>query len=260
MDQANGSSEPLQVHHLDSGHDMPVQPLSKFTLFPNLPLELRQKIWRATFSNLNQRTSRFIITDDPRRSQKPDFTPPITSQVNRESRLETLRCFHILETNDHGWCDSKTHSWARKCDRHIIFWNPDTCIFSANYVELRHSFLSTYSWKAHFAPSSSWESFAGLLRIIEMEIPCLPLRNRVMNERDFWYHAPSSTLSAVTGLLELRIVECPDSRKTEERKMLRDEGQEYVDLLTEYFEGRVAKGEILKMPKITLIITGDDSQ
>jgi hypothetical protein len=67
-------------------------------------------------------------------------------------------------------------------------------------------------------------------------------------------------MSEITGLRELRIVECPDSRKTEERRMSRDEGQEYVDLLTEYFQGRVAKGEILKMPKITLIITGEDSQ
>jgi hypothetical protein len=160
MDQANGAPKTLHVENSDSSQGMSTQPLSKFTLFPNLPLELRQKIWRATFSNF-QRTSRFIIADDPRFSQKPDFTPPITSQVNRESRLETLRCFHILETNDHGWCDWETHSWLRKCNRHTIFWNLDTCIFAVNLVELRSSYPRRYFWKAHFAPSSSWESFVG---------------------------------------------------------------------------------------------------
>jgi hypothetical protein len=80
-----------------------------------------------------------------------------------------------------------------------------------------------------------------------MEIRGFPVRNRVMDERDFWYHIPTSSLGGFTGLRELRIVKCPDSCKAEEIKMLRDEGQEYVELLTEYFERRLAKGEILKM-------------
>jgi hypothetical protein len=42
--------------------------------------------------------------------------------------------------------------------------------------------------------------------------------------------------------------------------MSKDEEQEYVNLLTKYFQGRVAKGEILKMPKIRLFIAGDNSQ
>jgi hypothetical protein len=123
------------------------------------------------------------------------------------------------------------------------------------------SYLSEHVFlESPFAPSSSWESFVGLLRVIEIEIPWLSLHNRVFNERDFWYHAPVSSLSTVTSLRELRIVQCPDSRKTGERRMSKDEGQEYVNLITKYFQGRVAKGEILKMPKITLIIAGDNSE
>jgi hypothetical protein len=152
MDELIEASEPRHVEILDRIHDMSTQPLSKFTLFPKLPLELRQKIWRATFP---QRTSRFVLVDSPNIDPKPDFTPPITALVNRESHLETLRCYHILETNDHGWCHWETHSWSRKCNRHIIFWNPDTCTLSANFVELRGHHLSKFFWRDNFAPSSS---------------------------------------------------------------------------------------------------------
>jgi hypothetical protein len=55
-------------------------------------------------------------------------------------------------------------------------------------------------------------------------------------------------------------VDFPDPRKNEEIRVSRNQGQRSVDHFTKYFEGRVAKGEILTMPKITLIIARDNSQ
>jgi hypothetical protein len=71
-------------------------PLKTFTLLPNLPLELRLKIWQHA-----QPTRRLVIygrytSNSPIPSTKPSPHLPITAFINRESRAETLKSYSLI--------------------------------------------------------------------------------------------------------------------------------------------------------------------
>ncbi|KAK7959180.1 uncharacterized protein PG986_004034 [Apiospora aurea] len=68
---------------------------TNFMLFPELPIELRRQIWRATWEP--DVIGPYDLVTRDRRSYEPmiglDYKPSITLQVNKESREETLRVF-----------------------------------------------------------------------------------------------------------------------------------------------------------------------
>lgn len=83
--------------------------LNEFTYFDRLPIELRRMIWRACFPggrpvylqrgnfDYDDGRDRFVsqigaIYDIP----QSDCMPPITAFINRESRLETEKCYGML--------------------------------------------------------------------------------------------------------------------------------------------------------------------
>ncbi|KAH6672862.1 hypothetical protein B0J14DRAFT_563363 [Halenospora varia] len=69
------------------------QALTEFHLFPNLPLELRQNIWRATFAPPRQiKISEIFGNVKYAHSVKP----PIAHAINQESRTETLLRYEML--------------------------------------------------------------------------------------------------------------------------------------------------------------------
>jgi hypothetical protein len=80
-------------------------PGKSFLLFSKLPLELRRKIWRATFTPRHVDLSIYdcVVTPRPRWSINIDKHRlpylPITLSVNRESRAETLQYYCYLFDN-----------------------------------------------------------------------------------------------------------------------------------------------------------------
>jgi hypothetical protein len=78
--------------------------LEHFSLFPDLPMELRLAIWRSILPpprlfNLENECSR-VFQD--RRSRRRQSRLPITLRINRESREETLRHYDIVYLHKPG--------------------------------------------------------------------------------------------------------------------------------------------------------------
>jgi hypothetical protein len=101
----------------DPDQDLFFQTLHEFTLFPQLPPEIRLQIWRDTFrkgvSHYIQRRA------DGSWLQWPPL-PPISSAVNQESRQETLRHYQVLEEEE-----------VYGLERFRVFWNKKDSIVGA---------------------------------------------------------------------------------------------------------------------------------
>jgi hypothetical protein len=73
--------------------------MAEFTLFPNLPLELRRNVWR--FAALTERI--IEIRWNHHKQWYYSSTPsPSVLHASRESRIEALMCYELLEIED-GW-------------------------------------------------------------------------------------------------------------------------------------------------------------
>jgi hypothetical protein len=123
----------------DLNQELSVQHTSSFTLFLELPLELRQIIWRKTFPKVTHYWSYY--NDSVRWCH---LSPPMASCINQESRMETLRQYTILEHRMEYNYDTTLHT--PKC----TFWNPakDTikpicisCLDPAFSVSLQLTFM-----------------------------------------------------------------------------------------------------------------------
>lgn len=90
-----------------AGDDKECRPTPHFTLFPDLPTELRLKIWFHTFPNARNAyiglPFRYEVQREIRpRNPAPEPVPrpkllPISMWINKESRTETLRHYSILD-------------------------------------------------------------------------------------------------------------------------------------------------------------------
>ncbi|KAH7334625.1 hypothetical protein BKA66DRAFT_577523 [Pyrenochaeta sp. MPI-SDFR-AT-0127] len=106
-----------------------------FPLFPNLPLEIRQQVWRATFSS--RIVSLYWDWDFPDSVWRlgPTTKIPVAAHVNRESRKELLR--HYSRDFLLPWSsDSGTHL----DDRHKAYFCYDLDI-------LRVEVDDFYKWR-----------------------------------------------------------------------------------------------------------------
>jgi 2EXR family len=197
---------PLALFQLlpDPNQDLSIQTLSEFTLFPKLPLALRQKIWRDTFPKgrnfyQNQLYDNVCLRQVPR--------PPISSQISPESRDETLRHYKILKL--------PRSSRLPNSKPEYIFWNPKTDSITCPWFDW--IFLSLVT--ARLAQADlQWEHF--IYSIASVEITC------VQNLSGYSYDIDSfeRELLKYPGLTELHVIDC---RRENDR-------QEYGEITGDY--------------------------
>lgn len=108
-------SHMVLLHELPDPHaELHVQQhLNDFQVFPELPIEIRLKIWRATFPK--GRTLNFDKVPFPCR-----LPPPITHRVNRESRRETFahyQIFRLVDSHDYRLWKAAYFITSVKCPK-----------------------------------------------------------------------------------------------------------------------------------------------
>jgi hypothetical protein len=109
----------------------PEEAFEKFTLFPNLPLELRLTVWRYTFPGSgmlcldppilppHDKRSRHVIMRKLRIHEDTEELP-ISLNVSRESRRETLTKYHIVQRSESSWKEDIGHCLDPSTDRFYI--------------------------------------------------------------------------------------------------------------------------------------------
>lgn len=174
----------------------PVEPT--FHLFPLLPLEIRRKIWACRFPGprhlrmksealRSMRTVYLEVTtfNDPFRAWTPEMIYAeqvesdlhITMQVNRESRMETLRLFRVLYTKDAlgsltPYPISKTTARQARSDSRRawkpVFFNPMVDTISVRRCALEGKFEAqkNVSWLRHIERNLSCGKHIRQLEII----------------------------------------------------------------------------------------------
>jgi hypothetical protein len=223
MDEMAGALALLQLLP-DPNQDLSIQTLSEFTLFPKLPLELRQKIWRHTFPKGRHYSSDVWFLRAPEH--------PISSQVSRESRDETLRHYHVLKL-------PKSPSYPKLIHK-CFFWNVKRdgiiCSF-ANFIRL---FVGSELIEADF----QWEHFTD--HVASLKILCF------QNLSDYSYDLDSfeRELLKYQGLTELQVIDCRGENGWEEYGEITED---YLWLFKNLFIKRATSaldGRKYPMPKL----------
>ncbi|KAG4440581.1 hypothetical protein IFR05_003948 [Cadophora sp. M221] len=116
----------------DPDQEIAVQTLlKKFTLFKDLPTELRRMIFRLMFPG----TQRFVIVEDTGEHEDVAWLrlacPPVTANINLESRQETLRVYESVEVEG--------ANFSRPMRRGL--WNPQKDIFKCDAFPVVHPLL-----------------------------------------------------------------------------------------------------------------------
>lgn len=107
--------------------------ITEFALFPKLPIELRNTIWRATFPIGRRISLQGLIDLGP----GPYISTPIASRVNKESRAEFLTKYgmlmHVYSRNT-----LKGRKWTFK----LVFFHPDMDIVTMTLHLMLSEWLS----------------------------------------------------------------------------------------------------------------------
>lgn len=72
------------------------KPLTEFTLFPDLPIEVRLRIIRMLFPKDREIRLRVQYRHGEYTKDDFGFPPPISLWINKESRIETLKHYHFF--------------------------------------------------------------------------------------------------------------------------------------------------------------------
>jgi hypothetical protein len=111
---------------------MAVSIMAEFTLFPNLPLELRRNIWRFAASTERIIEVRWGHCKDYYHSSTP---PPSVLHASRESRIEALRYYEVLEMEN---CWAYMEGFGAMF-RTYINYQRDTFYLSALHIDMREA-------------------------------------------------------------------------------------------------------------------------
>ena len=113
--------------------------LAKFTLFSNLPAEIRLKIWRTTFPPPRRVEFGAIDPDHPLITKPPP--PPVTLFVNQENRAETRKHYDVVHYNHKK---GTRNDGNEECLKWVTFICPerDTLVIKTADVFFRFDVLS----------------------------------------------------------------------------------------------------------------------
>ena len=214
----------------DPNQNLSIQTLSEFTLFPKLPLELRQKIWSEAFPKgrnfyLTQLNVSCCLRQVPR--------PPVSSRISRESRDETLRHYKVLKLPR----PSRFPNSKPEC----IFWNPKTDSITCPFVDW--AFLSLATSRLALV-DLQWENF--ICSVASLKIAC------VHNLSNYIYDIDSfeRDLLKYPGLTELHFIDC---RTESTRQIYGEITGDYLCFFKDLFIRRATSaldGRKYPMPKI----------
>jgi hypothetical protein len=172
---------------LDPDQKLSVQYTSSFMLFLILPLELRQIIWRKTFPKATHYWSYYNDSH-----QWSHLRPLISSRINQESRMETLRYYTVLEHRM-----EYNHDTILRTPK-VTFWNPAKDTIKTYMHELLGPGLQRF-FTVHFY--ATWEKFAPSVQSIafidRLWFECF---EKLLEKRN-------NNMDSLTGLLELKIVD-----------------------------------------------------
>jgi hypothetical protein len=230
----------------DSGQELQIQHTSTFILFSELPLEIRQKIWRDTFP----RVTHCILLYNAR-SGKSDLLhqkkTPIASRINQESRTETLRNYHVLEQKF-----DYPDSLPTLSELHCLFWNPTIDILKTEFYGVLGPTLRTY-FNLQF--DEDWDGFT---------LSVLLLKARHI----YWYKEYNECvekeecgLNDFKGLLNLDVTYPRNARKTWsplDSAIWAAGGVKCLQSLNKHFRSSVLRGDRKVIPRVRIISEAED--
>jgi hypothetical protein len=235
----------------DPDLELSFQAPSTFTCFPQLPTELRLKIWRLTFPKLTyfweQRTLfyRWAL-------RMPQ--PPASASINYESREETLKHYTLLLRTEiilyehHKGCYRRYRrlegSFCVGTDNQrvrTVYWNPTReTMISTFYHSIYQSQIEMYP---EVRPAIT--SVRKLQLLVRWWI--ISTAELIMGNE-----AKGNGLYDFLELLELQLIRSSGFEQfTDARRVNEDNIQEFIDCYGGFFERRLARGEIRQFPKIT---------
>jgi hypothetical protein len=219
----------------DPNQELFVQHTSSFTLFLELPLELRQMIWRKTFPRITHYWSYYHDSH-----WWSHLTPPIASCINQESRMETLRQYTILEHRMEYNYDTVLHPPK------YTFWNPSKDTIKTHMHELLGPGLAHF-FTVHF--HSTWGAFApsvqSIVFIDKLWSECF---ERLLEKRQ-------NEMDSLSGLLELNIIDMNNfTTYSHQGLALRViGGQRCLLSFKQYFYRGVLRGDRKYTPKVSIV-------
>jgi hypothetical protein len=134
----------------DPDQELSIQQLSEFTLFPELPVEIRLMIWRSTF---RKGVSHYLYNNGDELWLPYPNDSPVSTRINQESRDEALKHYQILELKH--WTFSKYS---------CTFWNVETDSITGN-------FNSLVCYQPTFDPK--FIHFAASIRTLKILLQCV---------------------------------------------------------------------------------------
>ncbi|PVH75729.1 hypothetical protein DL98DRAFT_592866 [Cadophora sp. DSE1049] len=148
----------LRLEIADPGQDLAIQDVlasQTFPQFSKLPIEIRLMVYRCMFPEAR----RFIIywaENSPHRLQLRVPMPPITSQINMESRKETLKAYHLMNAS---------HAHLQFGSRFLssrLLWNPQEDIVHLELYIMLYNIISGF-----FTSDRHWSGdFSNILELV----------------------------------------------------------------------------------------------
>jgi hypothetical protein len=228
----------------DPDRELYIQKLSKFTLFPKLHVEIRLMIWDLTFPN----TTHFATTcwSIPSYRLGVPFSlrrySPSTSQVNVESREETLKHYHVVKLGPEGRWPRWWHL-SRPSRHTFTYFNPKTDAFwttSFNIEAFKKEHLG-------FPFSPSWLNLLAAIKTLKITF-------------DWWEGDPNfeiplqeNGLKAFTRLETLYVLDTSNPNITWLTRCRGSLARRVILRLTKVFEGLALSGVKCSVPKVVIM-------
>jgi hypothetical protein len=239
----------LHLELPDPDLELSFQAPSTFTCFPQLPTELRLKIWRFTFPKSTcfwEQRIRFY------KSALCIPQPPISASINYESREETLKHYALFEMAEtklyerYNGCyrrfrrrRSNIHRDANNQRTRTIYWNSK-----------RNTMISRFQSKSKTNFDQIWPVTTSV-RKLQLLVPWWKTNTAALIMRSEF---EGNGLYGFPELLELQLIRArmyPVVASTEEERPNENNVQECFDCFAWFFERRLARGEIRQIPEIT---------
>jgi hypothetical protein len=199
-----------------------------FWLFSKLPLEIRQNIWRQTFP---RRTH--MMLNSPYRClrlmQKHAPPPPVSSQVNFESRQETLLHYKVFQLST--WCKC----YSRRPETFYFHPKRDSIRVHDSYLNMRPDIRKARGYKkCHFG--AALKEFTCSVRSLEL------IWQYVEQEDGGEGLSEECVLGNFEGLQALKLLDLGHGPR----------GQLMINAYTRFFQLRAASKPGCAIPKVSI--------
>ncbi|KAE9374350.1 hypothetical protein N431DRAFT_455124 [Stipitochalara longipes BDJ] len=227
-----------------------------FHSFPRLPLELRLMIWQRALPGPRGIWTFAKTQDHPVQAYFPK--PPIMSSINRESRLETLKHYHIFEDvriiKRFDICGAELSGPGSGCNGSIL-WNKHKDFVRGDWDTLWYCTEGMTTFLSRYLLDNN-QNFFGFIGTLELKMQFWDAHFLPLSAGKVIALTRRNWLQDLVMLSEVRLIN--DTRRAEggddwpQAEFSETNVKACIDKLTTYFKGVVASDPTRALPKIVL--------